>query len=400
MRKYIISLLILFIAVPGFTQSVAQAGSLKLFPSLFAQAKDVPGVTWSPEWPADLPPDAFLVHAGAVGSIDVVAELMTAPSESTYTETGKMEKAGTTIPAEPKPAIAKPAAPKAAPTVKPAAAEAQGATANGATTIGADGNGTLEVKYSVGLAGFEFPVFSGGAAYSLRFGLDASGKIRSFTMSKVAEDAGKEPGEGTGKKTGDTAGNVEADTTKISLEYDPSGILFRTTIETGGDTSFSTFSVREALVEELVYDAEGLALGRFVYRRGREGVRSLEQVGEDGVPGLLMGFEYDAGGRLSAVGSEKGTTEVLYDALARPVSIRTVAAGNAASERRLQWDERGFLVCETLRDQDGKTMEFRYDYVFDIYGNWTERRSLVYTERMGAYIPQNGPTVTRKIIYR
>ncbi len=412
MRKIFIPLLIIFLSIPGFAQSVAQAGLLKLFPVLFAQAQPVPDSSWSPEWPADLPPDAFFVSAGTVGSIELSAELLAAPSESSSTETVKTEKTVTAKPATaptvapkatpatsaPKPAVSK-SAPLKSDATKPGLATADSSAASGATATGEDGSGPLEVKYSVASGAFELPVFIAGAAYSLRAVMDASGRIRSFTMTKTAEKAGKEPGAGTGKESAYTAG-LEGESTKVSLEYDPSGILMRSTIEAGEDTSFSTFSVRESLVEELVYDAEGSALARFVYHRGRTGVRSLEQVGEDGIPSLMVGFDYDGRGRVSAVGTGSGSTETLYDALARPVFIRTLAAENAVTERRLQWDERNLLVRETRLEQDGKKMEFRYDYVFDAYGNWTERRSLVYTERLGAYIPRNGPQVTRKIIYR
>jgi len=366
MRKILIPLLIVLISIPGFTQSVAQAALLKLFPVLFSQAKAVPAASWSPEWPAELPPDAFSVSTRSVGSIELSAELMATPSESA----------------------------SKADTAKPGPAAADGETASNE-----DGSGTLEVTYSVTPGGFEVPVFIAGVAYSLRSVLDASGKIRSFAMTKTGEKAGKESGEGTGKETGDAVG-LEGESSKVGLEYDSSGILIRSTIETEGETSFSTFLLLETLVEELVYDAEGLALDRFVYHRGREGVRSLEQVGEDGIPSLLAGFDYDGRGSISSVGTESGTIETLYDALDRPVFIRTTTTEKLASERRLQWDGRGLLVRENRRDQDGKTREFRYEYVFDRYGNWTERRSLVYAERMGVFIPQSGPKVTRKIIYR
>jgi len=389
MRKISIPLLIVLISVPGFTQSAAQAGLLKLFPVLFAQAKPIPDASWTPEWPADLPPDAFAVSAGTVSSIKVVAELMVAPTEPASTESGKNENTGTS----------KPAASKSDAT-KPGLALAGGDNTSGENTSSEEGSGVLEVAYSFTPRGIVLPVFIAGAEYTLRAELDASGKVRSYAMAQAGEGAGKESGEGAGKKNGNTAVAGADATTTVGLEYDAWGALSRTTMETGDETSFSTFSVYENLVEELAYDAEGLMVGRFVDRGGREGVRSLEQAGEDGTLSLLTSFAYDGLGRISAVGTESGTTEMVYDSFSRPVLIRTVGAENTVSERRLQWDERNLLVREIRRDQDGKLMEFRYEYVFDRYGNWTERRSLVYTERLGAYVPQNGPKVSRIIIYR
>ncbi|MDR1318338.1 MAG: hypothetical protein LBJ90_01825 [Treponema sp.] len=66
----------------------------------------------------------------------------------------------------------------------------------------------------------------------------------------------------------------------------------------------------------------------------------------------------------------------------------------------LQWDERGYLtIMKSAETKEGDIAEYRYEYDLDPRGNWTKRQGLSMTSGFGLLIPGAGLSWIRQITY-
>jgi len=73
-----------------------------------------------------------------------------------------------------------------------------------------------------------------------------------------------------------------------------------------------------------------------------------------------------------------------------------VTAGNFT----LQWDETGLLRRLSGEDGNGQLLDCRYDYTLDGMGNWIERRETRRIRDLGFLIPAPGTTIRRILEYK
>lgn len=113
----------------------------------------------------------------------------------------------------------------------------------------------------------------------------------------------------------------------------------------------------------------------------------------------LTHYSYDKG-RSYAAGSGFGdtrkfaTTLRTTDAFGR-TSEERVSEGESTWQTTYQYDDRGLLLEELTRWDDGLTERITYSYLFDAYGNWIERRSSKEWERVEREIEYYSPSEAR-----
>jgi hypothetical protein len=73
-----------------------------------------------------------------------------------------------------------------------------------------------------------------------------------------------------------------------------------------------------------------------------------------------------------------------------------VTAGNFT----LQWDDMGFLRRLSGEDGNGQLLDCRYEYTLDETGNWIERRETRKIRDMGFLVPAPGTTLRRVLEYK
>lgn len=367
------SLLALFGPGAG-AQEASKAAAPSALPILEVLAVAGRGVEWRPDWPAELPPDAFAVKSRKrVASISLTAESSDQAEEAS--------------------------------------------------------SSAYLARWAASGALLERPYFFAGAVFILRFERDPSGRIVRFSTAEAPAEkngaaekdsgTGKEtPGSGarkiveqkngaekSGGKKSETSG-VEPET--VSLAYGSDGALSSAARKKDGTLQTSRFSAYGSGWEEIAYDEDGTAVGRIACFFIPAGLAEARLYAEDGAETSLIRFDYDSDDRITRVQTADSSIEALYapsgsdgGSSARPLFTRLYAGKDAKPiERRFQWDERGLLVRETLVAADGKAEETSYSYSFDSFGEWTERRAFRQAEKFGIKAPEKGDRVLRKIVYR
>ena len=84
------------------------------------------------------------------------------------------------------------------------------------------------------------------------------------------------------------------------------------------------------------------------------------------------------------------------------------AAGDNAADSNVvttgnftfQWDETGLLVRLSGEDDKGQLLDCRYEYTLDEMGNWIERRETRRIRNMGFLLPAPGTTIRRVLEYK
>ncbi len=270
---------------------------------------------WTPDWPDELPPDAFALRGGAKARAVAVSVEGLSEYVSRWSASGKV---------------------------------------------------------------IERPFFWAESGYSLAFERAASGRPSRYRLID---------GEG-------------AESDSVSLSFSAEGALSSCERSSGDRPSRSGFYPFGSVVEEIRYVEDGIAEARASFDFAREGLRSIASVSADGTAETIASYDYDAGGRISAVSTADSQRSAVYgeDGLPRAVRVAVAASGKTV-ERRLQWDERGLLVREFVFSDDAG-VEIAYDYDFDRKGEWIARRATRYVERFGVRIPEAGDIVRRRIDYR
>jgi hypothetical protein len=377
-------------------------------------------VFWCPDWPPELPPDAFSLPANA----------RTADPAAANTRAGAGDPAA--VPAG----------------------------RRGIRSISLSPGPELRVVWDAEGRLREFPHFWKGTFYRTEVRYDAGGKLRGLSL------AGTAPADGT------------ADGPALEFELEPAGGIAAPLMVQSGDRVFwvivaggagavdgglgSTGGAAEGMngggdtASETWYDGEGNFFGLVTYRfAGAGGAGGMDA----GAGGRIVSLEIrdrwaesyryyssgaptrveSSGGVYTAVYGEKGPLYRNYTPVpapaAGPGADRSAAAGSGAvpenapavvpapapeivpgaapssgtpvpaaasfpPETYFQWDERGFLVLLRNRDADGAFAgEFRYEYGTDDRGNWTVRREIEMVRRPGLLVPVFRGELRRRFVY-
>ncbi|MDR3275768.1 MAG: hypothetical protein LBT11_00930 [Treponema sp.] len=308
------------------------------------------GPLWQPDWPVDLPPDAFLPGIGAGSGVG---------------ELSLDYRGGTLI-------------------------------------IRRDATGVLR----------DFPFYYDGAFYQVVpvFAEDGEAPAGFLIEGPVPEAVSAGTGS-TGAASDAASTEPVPGAWKIQvLEYRdqfPSlvrvsgeGGLFFVVLEEGGSRASETW-----------YGEDGRALAILLYRfdapRGLLREVSFQAVNfrvtQDADPATAQSADngnryrhYDSFGNVSALIVPGGQDcSASYAALGRPWYWR-----RNAGVYRFQWDERGLLAGLSGLSEEGLTMDLRYEYILDGRGNWIERQESSWEHGEGYLLPHTGPVIHREIIYQ
>lgn len=340
---------------PSVEQDPGASENAGPFSLLLLALSEGGGAAWNPAWPADFPPDAFIVGAKGVRSIELVLE-----SAATKTE----EDASSSS------AIAR-----------------------------WDGVGKL-LEFPFASAGSFSPVTVRRSSVGRTIGL----RIATAPSASPAVAAKRTAGDGKkGAEKADTDGKGEA--TTVSFKFASDGTLDSATLEREAERSFSAFRFRGMQAVNgniLTYRSatetrtgeDGIVTAVLDYSFGGGKILALGTRAETGEVTPLIDLDYDSGGRAVSVAEGEFSAEALYDGSGSVAYWRY-----GETERRFQWDERGLLVRE-LVSGDGDRFELRYEYRMDAQGNWIERRATRWIERFGSLVSEGGSKAYRTIRYR
>jgi hypothetical protein len=193
-----------------------------------------------------------------------------------------------------------------------------------------------------------------------------------------------------------------------------SGALAPVTVSAGGAAFFVLLRESPAALSETWYDGEGSPLVHYnapvLWEQGSWHIRSLRTW--DGEGPRLVEYAVDSGGNISEVRSPEGRFTALYQGT-RPRYWERQPAARPAGEGEgeppesphsrsvLHWDARGFLESlslENAADSPETPVEYRYEYTQDA-GNWIKRQDIAITGQFGVFVPRPGLVWTRAISF-
>jgi hypothetical protein len=304
-------------------------------------------VVWRPDWPFDIPPDAFLVHGASAASVGVITETGT----YRYSRDGEGRlvefpflTAGVMVQAK-------------------AAYRSDG----GMESVRV----ASEIPWII-----EFPenlsspngLFTGGVFSPLR----VSGEGALFfaaleaTASEISEtwyDAGEK-----------AAGFFKA----LVLWSGNSWHITSLESRNGGEPNVWEYQMESGGNVSAVNSLEGLFSAQYD-RRGLP--RYWERI--------LLETELDAGTASTTEASEADASETV-------ASETAMGRSSGAGQYSLQWDERSLL---TRARESTEGADYHYEYELDGRGNWIVRRETTMESRFGVLIPVPRSLVRREIIY-
>ena len=285
---------------------------------------------------------------------------------------------------------------------------AEVADAPGTAVEGTEAADPIRVRWDDRGRLLEFPFASQGKLSQVAVRRSAAGRI--MKLGVTAMNPGKPAEAGASAGEGGAASS-------IAFAYGADGLAESASLEGEGAGSFA-FTYRGARDEagkprgsalETRAGESGEVTGVFDYAFGGGRILRVDGRGETGERVSLRSMDYDASGRVVAVTEGDYRAEALYAARGRVVYWRIAASAeisgadsestDAATERRFQWDERNFLVRESVAEA-GEAYEVRYEYATDSRGNWVERRATRWVQRFGALVSEGGTRVRRTIRYR
>jgi len=152
-------------------------------------------------------------------------------------------------------------------------------------------------------------------------------------------------------------------------------------------------------LSETWYDSEGAMLlfckALVDHEAGKWRVRSLQIHDSEGLS--FQDYYFDSGGNISEVRLEGKVFSAVYRGN-RPVSWRL-----DGTRYELQWDTQGILTAIRARGgSENPVLEYRYEYQRDTVGNWIKRQETAYSTRfsvLAPYLPGSRGTWERRIIY-
>ncbi|MDR3192566.1 MAG: hypothetical protein LBT87_05830 [Treponema sp.] len=347
---------------------LAPALETACFGGVFAPAADLAsgfGSAWQPDWPADIPPDAFNVKGDA--ALIRISGTVTRYGDSAETKMAALS------PFE--------------------------------YRLNRDSGDRL----------VDFPLALEGAFFQVHADYSPSGGIATLVFTGTGGGEG-ETGTETAAET-ETAAGAEQESwiAEFPLPYIPfespapkfPGEAVR--VSRGNSVYFVLFEEGGGRIAESWYDPEGSLAGYFIsFFEEREGRRRILSIlGFDGAER----YHFESGAHVSAVRGVRGGFSAVYGAKGQVLEREfTPAEPDAALKRperfAFQWDERFLLV--SMRDisparssgPDGSPIEFRYEYTLDRRNNWLSRRETAYIARGGLLIPAGTKQIDRSIVYR
>jgi hypothetical protein len=316
-----------------------------------------PGFVWQPDWPVDIPPDAFTVKGDA--ALIRLSGTSAPPGNPAGTET----EPETLVPFE--------------------------------YRLRRDDRGRP----------LEFPLSLEGRFWQIRADHAPSGGVTALFFDTAGE------GEG------DTETEVEQEPwiAGFPLPYVPfespapklPGEAVR--VSRGEAAYFVLFEESGNYISESWYDPEGKLAGYFVsfFEEWEGRRRILSILGFDGAER----YHFESGAAVSAIRGLRGNFFAFYGArgqlLEREFAPAEPDAAPKPPERfAFQWDEHLLLV--SMRDISSSQssepvespVEYRYEYTLDRRGNWLSRRETAYVTRGGLLIPVGVKQTDRSILYR
>jgi hypothetical protein len=344
---------------------LAPALETACFGGIFAPGADASGSAWQPDWPADIPPDAFSVKGDA--ALIRISGTLTGHEDSAETKTAAL------VPFE--------------------------------YRLNRDDRGRL----------VEFPLSLGGDFFQIHADYSPSGAVAAL----VFVGTGKGEGEAQTERAPETESAAEAEqepwTARFPLPYIPfespapkfPGEAVR--VSRGESVYFVLFEEGGKHVSESWYDAEANLAGYFVSLfeewEGRRRIVSTLSFDD------TKRYFFESRAYVSAIRSLRGNFSAVYGARGQLLEREFAPAGTDAALKRpgrfaFQWDERFLLV--SMRDSSPSRssgpaespIEFRYEYTLDHQGNWLSRRETAYLTRSGLLIPVGTKQIDRYILYR
>jgi len=176
----------------------------------------------------------------------------------------------------------------------------------------------------------------------------------------------------------------------------------------GGDTWYFIYLSRNGReIIESWFDEEGKALGAYSFSLIAIGrnlrIRAFRNLQTDDE----TGYFYDSRGFLTERSGPEGIFTVQYYRENLPrYWERRPNDSDGAGRFALQWDESGFLVRITGVSEnsepsaEGEPVDYRYEYILDEKGNWTERREIRMIRSMNLLVPSEGTVFRRTLEYR
>jgi hypothetical protein len=348
-------------------EAPAPAAPFPLSLALEAVYGDAAG-RWRPDWPLDIPPDAFTV-TGVYSRISVDLEGLS--YTLAYDAQGR---------------------PIEFPLVLPASADAA------VTGDAAPGEGAVAAGPILAQASVRYHAEGGIAGLSLRLPSSLTWTAQ-FPLSYI-------PGQGRPPATGDEAVKVEC---ASQIFY----VLFSEGAAELAETWFDPWGEFAAFFSTRIEGAQGAA----VAAGGSPWTVPWRIVSQTGTS-VRRDYRYESGGNLSQYTGEEGQFSVFYSARQQPLSL-TRTLPSETRIYRFQWDEQGLLT--RLRDLSPETggmggivitspaegleaapaalppVDFRYEYEFDAQGNWILRREIALVSLDGLLLPVYAREITRQI---
>jgi hypothetical protein len=187
--------------------------------------------------------------------------------------------------------------------------------------------------------------------------------------------------------------------------------LFLIRVLWGGIYSFVSIAYRKGGIFETWYDVEGRFLDVYEYivapQAGGDRIVSCMLRGR----GREEQYYYDSRGFVTRVSGPLGNFSVLYyrEDLPRYWNYLPAASGgedpedlSAPGAYSFRWDETPLLLglSGTPAEEGQDPVDRRYVYTLDEKGNWIERREIRLIHRLGLLVPSPGSTITRILEYR
>jgi hypothetical protein len=192
---------------------------------------------------------------------------------------------------------------------------------------------------------------------------------------------------------GENNNNIEIE----FLEYDTNASPVLAQVNNSGEWFFVTFNTdAETEIIETWMDEEGKALAVFVTQKSSSMYYNrivLSKTESSGVSSEEEIF-YDSMGNISGIVNETGEYYALYSGRGAQYWRRMVLS-QAIEDYVLQWNSAG-----NLAELSGQEAHLRYEYTFDTHGNWIQRREIKMVNEFGVLIPQSITVVDREIEYR
>jgi len=297
-------------------------------------------VTWRPDWPEHIPPDAFFVNYES--RLPLIIEL------SNETETYLVRR---------------------------------------------NSEGRL----------LEFPFFFENGYAKVQVVYAASGALRSMNVTlknNTSDEDGDQDQEDSGQDQTEKTLNISFPVNFFPYSDLSLGGSFLPITVNSDDASFFVFVFESPLFfAETWYDQDGNMLaycGASVnVENGKWRIRSLQINDADGT--RFTDYFYDSFGNITEINLEDRTFSAFFRDK-RPTSWRWNGC-----QYDFQWDTRGILtIIKATDENDGFLAEYRYEYGLDTSGNWVRRQETAYIIQFDLLAPNSSSgrgIWNRRIVY-